>query len=99
LSSIRNVLASKLEVIPNGVDAFWIENAFDRKKRVTPEIFNFLFIGKFTEGKNVVPLQQAVKELSAEGVKVHLNLIGGDGGAQPKVMEIVESNSEIMTYH
>lgn len=99
LSSIRNVLASKLEVIPNGVDAFWIENAFDRKERVAPETFNFLFIGKFTEGKNVVPLQQAVKELSAEGVKVHLNLIGGDGGAQPKVMEMVGSNRDIMTYH
>lgn len=99
LQKIKGDVLSKLYIIPNGVDAFWIENAFDRKERVTPEIFNFLFIGKFTEGKNVVPLQQAVKELSAEGVKVNLNLIGGDGGAQTKVMEMVESNRDIMTYH
>src|SRR5690606_36605034 len=67
--------------------------------KIDKKVFNLLFIGKFTEGKNVVPLQLAVNELNKEKNIVHLHLIGEGGKAHQKVLEQLELNKDTMTYH
>src|SRR5690606_12681488 len=74
LYKIKNSLLSKLQIIPNGVDAYWINNALEKKTKTENKIFNILFIGKFTVGKNVLPLQLAVNEINKEQELVHLHL-------------------------
>lgn len=99
LYKIKNSLLSKLHIIPNGVDAYWINNAVEKKKKTENKIFNILFIGKFTVGKNVLPLQLAVNEINKEQVHVHLHLIGGGGKAHQKVIEQLELNKDTMSFH
>ncbi|MFV0224102.1 glycosyltransferase family 4 protein [Empedobacter falsenii] len=99
LQKIKAQLEIKLKIIPNGVDSFWINSAVEKKIKTDKKVFNLLFIGKFTEGKNVVPLQLAVNELNKEKNIVHLHLIGGGGNAHQKVLDQLDLNKNTMTYH
>lgn len=99
LREIRADLLSKLQTIPNGVDAYWINNAVEKKIKKDSQVFNLLFIGKFINRKNVLPLQLAVSEINREKHIVDLHLIGGGGKAHQKVLERLELNKDIMTYH
>ena len=59
LRSMKSQLIDKLRVIPNGVDSFWLANSSPKKKRAIDATYNFLYVGKFTAGKQVPALQQA----------------------------------------
>lgn len=87
----------KSTVIPNGIDVYWIENSEKRKERInkTPQL---LFIGRFTKGKNIMNLIYAVKKLEEEGFPCILNLIGGGGKAESKVLKYIEDKPNIR-YH
>ena len=98
LQKIKAPLEIKFRIIPNGVDAYWINNTIAKKEK-PKEKFNLLFIGKFTDGKNVVPLQLAVNEINKEQELVHLHLIGGGGKAHQKVLDLVKQTPEIMTFY
>lgn len=98
LQFIKQVLVNKLELIPNGVDDFWIENAVIQQKSLTSPT-QVLFVGKFTKGKNVIQLQKAIERLNAEHIPVQLHLIGGGGKAEKAVLEIVQNNPRTMFYH
>lgn len=98
LQSIKQKLINKLELIPNGVDDFWIEHAEVQKTKLTQPI-QVLFIGKFTTGKNVIQLQKAVEGLNNENIPVHLQLIGSGGKAQKAVLKTVQKNPKSMFYH
>jgi len=99
LQKIKNGLRDKLKVIPNGVDRYWITNANRKKKEINKNKFSILFIGKFTEGKNVLQLQAAVNEINKDKVVAHLHLIGGGGGAHHKVTTRVRQNPTTMSFH
>jgi len=99
LYKIKNNLLSKLHIIPNGVDAYWINNAVEKKIKADKGIFNLLFIGKFTNGKNVLPLQLAINEINKDNLVIHLHLIGGGGKTHQKVLGQLELNKNTMTYH
>lgn len=99
LRAIKHELLSKLIIIPNGIDSFWIKNYFEKKSKNNNDIFNLLFIGKFTRGKNILALQLAVKEINRIQKIVHLHLIGGEGGAHKEVLKLVSLNQESMTFH
>ncbi|HTO38183.1 MAG TPA: glycosyltransferase family 4 protein [Brumimicrobium sp.] len=99
LYKIKNSLLSKLQIIPNGVDAYWINNALEKKTKIENKIFNILFIGKFNRGKNVLALQKAISEINKKEKRVHLHLIGGGGNVHTEVLKQVNLYKEIMTYH
>ena len=74
-----NALSNKIEVIPNGIDNFWIENAACRKNKLSsnPQL---LFIGIFNKRKNISRLIKAISKLKYEGYDLTLNLVGGEKG-------------------
>lgn len=98
LEKIKDQLEEKMEVIPNGVDKFWIEN-YSLRQLSKKNIYNLLFIGKFTSGKNVLPLMQAIKKINSEKKRIHLNLIGGNGNCHTKVLNVIKNHSDCFTYH
>ncbi len=98
LQKIRTQLEIKLRIIPNGVDVYWINNHITKKTK-EKEKFELLFIGKFTNGKNVVPLQLAVNKINKEEKLVHLHLVGGGGNAHQKVIDQIKLNPATMSYH
>lgn len=101
LSAIEKGLYSKLQIIPNGVDLYWIDNVLEVTKEndLENKIVNLLFVGKFVKGKNVLPLQLAVNDLNKENKKAHLHLVGGGGAMHKKILKQVDLNGETMTYH
>lgn len=98
LQFIKQELVNKLELIPNGVDDFWIENVVIQQKSLTSPT-QVLFVGKFTKGKNVIQLQKAVEALNEESIPIHLHLIGGGGKAEKTVIKTVQNNPKTMFYH
>ncbi|MNR06186.1 UDP-D-galactose:(glucosyl)lipopolysaccharide-1,6-D-galactosyltransferase [compost metagenome] len=94
----KKVLQSKSLIVPNGIDFFWSSNkVFTRNFHIT-EVFKLLYIGKFTKGKNVLRLVKAVEILNQKGIKIHLNLVGGDGSEFTKVMSYINGKSQF-SYH
>lgn len=99
LEKIKSILQKKLQIIPNGVDPFWLSNFLEKKSKNTNVIFNLLYIGKFNRGKNVLALQKAISEINKKEKRVHLHLIGGGGNVHTEVLKQVNLYKEIMTYH
>src|SRR5690554_1664040 len=99
LEKIKSSLQKKLQIIPNGVDPFWLSNFLEKKSKNTNVIFNLLYIGKFNRGKNVLALQKAISEINKKEKRVHLHLIGGGGNVHTEVLKQVNLYKEIMTYH
>lgn len=99
LQIIRDRLISKLRVVPNGVDSYWIENLVGRKGKLSKNIFSILFIGKFNRGKNILALQSAINIINRDKRFVHLHLIGGGGDVHNAVLRQVQRNSQTMTYY
>lgn len=99
LEKIKSILQKKMQIIPNGVDPFWLSNFLEKKSKNTNVIFNLLYIGKFNRGKNVLALQRAISEINKKEKRVHLHLIGGGGNVHTEVLKQVNLYKEIMTYH
>lgn len=101
LSVILNDLKGKFQVLPNGVDSFWIDNAiYDKKASVKNKSINILYVGNFTSGKRIDLLQQAILELNkrkAHNIKLHI--VGGDGSAHNKVIGIINRNPDSFEYY
>jgi len=89
-------LQNKIEIIPNGVDSFWIENTIQKKNLFEPEI---LYVGSFINRKHVANLILAILLLEEKGYNVVLNLIGGGGSEQKKIEELIKLHPETIKYH
>lgn len=94
---INPIINSKFALIPNGIDDYWIRNSEERKREIN-EIPQLLFIGKFSKGKNVMKLIQAVEILEQQGIVCKLNLVGGGGEMESKVLDYIK-NIDSITYH
>lgn len=100
LQNIKNDLADKLKIIPNGVDPYWIENAIPVKKTHTGSTLHVLFIGKFTKSKNIVALQEAVRLLNQENNKgIKLHIVGGGGSKLKEVMTNAERYPDLFQFY
>lgn len=101
LQSIKIKLENKIQIVPNGVDSYWLENI--RKKATSKEpndIFNILFIGRFSKGKNISALQKAIILIHKEArFKVKLHIVGGDGNEMYKVLQQIETFPDLFKYY
>lgn len=100
LQSSLPLIKRKIIIMPNGVDPYWVNNAVERSvseqlaKKIT-----LIYVGRFTAGKNVPLVQEAVIQLNQKSnYKVHLNIIGG-GTEDEKVVTNVNKYPEFFTYH
>lgn len=96
-AKVKPGLISKSEVLPNGIDSFWIENIRERKKGLNSPV-QLIYIGKFNKGKNVIRLLKATNILNEGGLDCHLHLVGGGGMDENKILKIIE-NKDLFTFH
>lgn len=82
---------SKVEIIPNGIDEFWLNNI-----SISSPISGskFIYIGTFERRKNVHTLIKALGDLKQVYPTIELTLIGGGGNKESTVLESVRQNSE-----
>ncbi len=73
----RAEIAAKSEVIPNGIDDFWLENLYSGKTiRENLDPVKILFVGEISKRKNLPRLIEAIKFLQKKGMKIDLTVIG-----------------------
>lgn len=94
-------IQEKIEILPNGVDCFWLQNTVEQKKIVNfKRNFNLIYVGRLTSGKNVSVVQKAVVRLNRDThFLVHFNIVGGGGNDEEEVLELVKKYPEYFTYH
>jgi len=88
-------LTSKIEVIPNGVDDFWLNTTF-KKKSVINNPISLIYIGNFLKGKNIKRLIDAVDLLIDAEYNIKFNIVGG--GKNSKLEKYIKSKKYIC-YH
>lgn len=95
---VRNIIKdfeSKVEVIPNAIDDFWLNN---RLKKCNSKPSNILFIGRFDKNKNILTLLEAFKQIVKQYPHLRLNLVGGGGIHQEKVFANLNSQIKYWGY-
>lgn len=88
-SKYRTVLNNKCELIPNGIDEFWIDNSF-KKDRVLNEKVKLLYVGNFSKNKNVLRLIQAVKLLNKSNDRFQLTIVGKNGRQEKAILRMIK---------
>lgn len=101
LQGSLSLIKSKIRVMPNGVDPYWINNAVERViSDVQSENINLIYVGRLTAGKNVPLAQDAVIQLNQKSnYKIHLHIVGGGGAEHEKVVANAKKHAKFFTYH
>lgn len=93
------VLEGKVEVIPNGINKFWLNNLRTENTGLhqPPQL---LYIGRFMKNKNVLSIINSVIYLNEIGINCCMNLVGGGEGKYCKeVMKMVNKYADLIKYH
>jgi glycosyltransferase involved in cell wall biosynthesis len=94
---MRNPVAEKSLVIPNGLTSDWLIPP-SRTRGEERDGLRVLFVGDFSHNKNVVRLIEAVRDLSGER-RTSLTLVGGGGsGARATLQAIANAGEDIVTH-
>ena len=83
-----NSILTKSEIIPNGIDDFWIINRFHPKTLNLEEPINLLFVGEISENKNILFILETFEQLPQD--KFKLRIVGGTKN-KPKNKEYLKS--------
>lgn len=96
LYGISSLLQTKIQVIPNGIDKYWIDHQCNKKKISIPS--HLLYIGIFDRNKNVIRLLEVVLELKKSYPDLTLTLVGGGGAFHNKVLLYCKKYPETFCY-
>ncbi|MCO5240653.1 MAG: glycosyltransferase family 4 protein [Chitinophagaceae bacterium] len=103
LQSVKKEIERKMLIIPNGVDSFWIDHTRKIQTDGIPaskDIYNLLFIGKFSKGKNIIALQKAIIQMQREDrFNVILHIVGGDGDRKKLAIRQIKSFPNLFKYY
>ncbi len=76
--NIVDKISNKIEVIPNGIDDFWINNKFN--KNIDLERFNkkikVVYVGVINKNKNITTTAKALDLLNKKGYCVEFDVVG-----------------------
>lgn len=87
LRSIVSEIAQKSLIIPNGIDAYWIQNRLIPEVQQEPQ--TVLYVGRFDKNKNVLSLIEALRIVRKKYPHLQLHLVGGHGAQTSAVMSLV----------
>lgn len=71
----RESVLAKCDVIPNGLEQFWLENVAEPKQSIHSPL-ELLFVGKIDKNKNIETTLRVLDKLNDDGVDTHLTVIG-----------------------
>ncbi len=73
----RDDIMSKTEIIPNGIDNFWLENLYLENRRLEKgETIRFVYAGGIDKNKNITMTQATLTLLRNRGYKTHFTVVG-----------------------
>lgn len=69
-------IESKIKIIPNGIDDFWLKNKGIPKSIKNPGTINLIYVGEINENKNIITTISSIKLLIKEGFNVNFTVVG-----------------------
>lgn len=72
----RKCILGKYKIIPNGIDKFWLENTYIKKRDVSEKNYIVLTVASLESNKNIVSVAKAVDRLNARGCNVSHYIVG-----------------------
>ena len=69
-------IEKKTHIIPNGIDAFWFENAPAPEKMIDGKAIKLVYAGRIDKNKNIPTTQKAMEILRKQGYNVVLSVVG-----------------------
>jgi len=97
--NIHSRLKNKASVITNGLDDYWLLNKAETHKK-EKNVLNLIYVGDFTNNKNVKSIIEVVNKLNDEGHRIILNLVGGGGYNSKSTLKLIErSDKSTIRFH
>lgn len=96
LFKMRETVAAKSIVVPNGINEFWINN-LQTESKADPH--HVVYAGNFTRNKNLPRLIHALQSLRAEIPDLHFDVAGDGGDDQDRVLALMQRNADWISYH
>lgn len=104
IAPIVSKIRDKFILCPNGVDSYWLQNV-DHTKRTGK---NILYVGDFSQNKNVKRVIDAVLSLSSipRYSDIHLTLVGGGSSvngvtgnsSEQEVLQLIDGNKDRISF-
>ena len=69
-------IEKKTHIIPNGIDAFWLENSPTIDKKLDVNDIKLVYAGRIDKNKNIPTTQKAMEILREQGYGVTLSVVG-----------------------
>lgn len=92
----RQLIASKSHIIPNGIDAMYLENLPSESKRLLGnQQIRLIYVGEVNTNKNVTTTLKACKILEGKGYKPKLTIVGRISEEQYEWIK----NDALVEYH
>lgn len=88
-------ISNRILVQPNGIDDYWI----DHIKTARNNSNNVLYVGKFDQNKNVLRLIKAILKIKEYIPNIHLDLVGGKGRQEKKIIKFVKKYPDVLFYY
>jgi glycosyltransferase involved in cell wall biosynthesis len=93
---ILDKVNEKFVLLPNGIDDYWIDHVTSDSRKG----HQILYIGDFSENKNVARLIEAVLQLRKESgfEDVGLTIVGGGKNTTDKVQNLIDKHTNCIKY-
>lgn len=75
----KEEVSNKIRIIPNGLENFWIENSFRRPSGFKKGKIKVLYVGEFSNNKNIENSILAIERLRRNGMDIEFILVGNYG--------------------
>lgn len=100
MRSFRDRVESKLKLIYNGIEDFWLENVNRRtipnQNLTLPD--KLLFVGRVSTEKNLSLLIGVILVLRKKYPSLTLDIVGPWGNDKESVVKLIEGNSDVVRY-
>lgn len=99
-SRLDETTQSKIQIIPNGIDDFWLNNIQKQPRNTShKEPFKIITVADFYCNKNIDKVVEAVGKLLDEGLEIRLVIVGRkNGDCKDLFSKIIQQNQSFVEY-
>lgn len=91
----KKKINDKIEIIPNGINDFWLLTKKELKRKKKEKLYNFLFVGRIDKNKNLKLVIEGTKTLIEKGYNCNLHIIG-DGPLAADFKRKLHNNNDFI---
>lgn len=93
--ALKNSIAKRIEIIPNGIDDFYFQNIQERKSRLG-KCIHLIHVGDIDKNKNITSTIAAINLLMKEGYEIEFTLVGEI--TDSKLRQIIDETDFVKYY-